>query len=466
MAEFDYDLAIIGAGPGGYVSAIRASQLGLKTVVIEKDKPGGVCGNWGCIPSKSLLSMAETFHSIKSLEAMGVKVDKTSFDYQKVHARSRAASDRSGKGVAGLLKRNKIELLSATATLTSPHELQLTTAEGKRTVTSKNILIASGSSPRVIPGFEFDEQQVLSSTGILAMDKLPESLVILGAGAIGMELAYIMNAFGVKVSVVEMLDRVLPLEDADISKVVESELKKQGITFLTSTKASDLKKSKAGISLQIETKSGQKSKLEAEKILVAVGRSPNSANLGLEKLGIAIEKGFVVTGDYYQTSVKSVFAIGDLIASPLLAHVASKEGEIAVEYIAGHGHEKRLDPSLIPGAVYTEPGVGSFGLTEAKALEQKLDISVYSFPYQGIGKANAIEKAVGLVKIVCDKKTHEILGGHVVGYSATEMIHEILLARKAELLPEDIASMVHAHPTISEGIMEAMRGIEGWAIHV
>jgi len=464
MADQQFDVIIIGAGPGGYVSGIRASQLGLKALVIEKDKPGGVCGNWGCIPSKSLLHQAELFHEIKNLEYMGLKIDISGFDYEKVQQKSRKASDKSGKGVSGLLKKNKVEYLTGNAVVTGPKEV---TVDGKDVYKAKNILVATGSSPRVIPGFEFDEDLVLSSTGILALTKLPKSLIILGAGAIGMEFAYVMNAFGVDVTIIEMMDHILPIEDAEVVKVVEGDFKKSGIKILTSTKASLLKKAKTGITLDIESKDGKKDTLKADKILVAVGRSPNSAGLGLEKLGIKIEKGFIKVGDYYQTDVPGIFAIGDVIASPLLAHVASKEGEIAVEFMAGHTPaEKRLDPDLIPGATYTEPGVGSFGPSEERAQERGIAYNKFVFPYAGAGKTNSIEKPNGLVKILFDPKTKEIISGHVVGYQATELIHEILLAKKAELLPEDIATMVHAHPTISEAVMEAARGVEGWAIHI
>ncbi len=468
MADKKYDVAIIGAGPGGYVAAIRASQLGLKTAVIEKDKAGGVCGNWGCIPSKALLHQAEMFNDISHLEKMGVKVDSSGLDYSKVHAISRKAASKSGKGVEYLLKKNKVDLVSGTAEISGPKEVSVTGGkDGDLKIETKFILIATGSRPREIPGFEFDEEQVLSSTGILSLEKLPKSLLILGAGAIGMEFAYVMSAFGVQVTVVEMMDRLLPLEDAEVSKVMEAEFKKLGVTYHTGVKAGDLKKTKTGVSISAEAKDGKKENLKADKILVAVGRAPNSEGIGLENLGIRTEKGFIKTGDYYQTDIPGVYAIGDVISSPLLAHVASKEGEIAVEHMAGHaGHEKRVDPDEIPGAVYTEPGVGSFGPTEEEAKKRGLNYGSYSFPYNGIGKANAIEKANGLVKIIFDKETHEILGGHVVGYSATELVHEILLAKCTELLPEDLATMIHAHPTISEGIMESMRGVEGWAIHI
>lgn len=464
MAEQDYDLIVIGAGPGGYVAAIRASQLGLKTLVIEKDQPGGICGNWGCVPSKALLHQAELFREIKTLEHMGLKIDTSGFDYLKVQEKSRIAASKSGKGVAGLLKKNKIDYKTGNASISGPKEVSI---DGKEKIKGKNILIATGSRSREIPGFEFDEEQVLSSTGILQLTKLPKSLLILGAGAIGMEFAYVMSSFGVEVTVIEMMDQILPVEDADVAKVVSGEFKKYGVKILTSAKASNLKRSKAGVSLDLEFKDGKKETLKADKILVAVGRAPNSENLGLENLGIKTEKGFIKVGDYYQTDIPGIFAIGDVIASPLLAHVASKEGEIAVEFMAGHAPaEKKLDPDLIPGATFTEPGVGSFGPSEARAKERGLKYKAYSFPYIGAGKTNAIEKPAGLVKILYDPDSKEILAGHVVGYQATELVHELLLAKKAELLPDDIAGMVHAHPTISEAVMEAARGVEGWAIHI
>ncbi len=467
MADNQYDLVVIGAGPGGYVSAIRASQLGLKTAVIEKDKAGGVCGNWGCVPSKALLHQASIFNDISHLEHMGVKVDSSGLQYSRVQALSRKAALKSGKGVEYLLKKNKVDLVFGTGSISVPGEVTVSSKDGTTKIQAKNILVATGSRPREIPGFEFDEDLVLSSTGILGLVKLPKSLLILGAGAIGMEFAYVMNAFGVKVTIVEMMDRLLPLEDGDISTVIQDDFKKRGIEFITGVKAGDLKKTKSSVTISIEDKKGQKDSLKADKILVAVGRAPNSGETGLENLGIRSEKGFIKINDYYQTDIQGVYAIGDVIASPLLAHVASKEGEIAVEHMAGHSsHEKLVDPTHIPGAVYTEPGVGSFGHTEERAREEGLNYGVFSFPYAGIGKAAAIGKPNGLIKLVYDKETREILGGHVVGYCATELVHELLLARKAELLPEDVATMIHAHPTISEGLMEAARGIEGWAIHI
>ena len=468
MSTYTYDLAVIGGGPGGYVAAIRASQLGLKVAVIEKDKLGGICGNWGCIPSKALINQAEAYHAIEALEHMGVKIDVSGLDYSKVQAKSRVAADSSGKGTAYLMKKNKIEVIAGTAVITGANEV---TVNGNQKITAAGILVATGSRPRELPGFEFDEKTVLSSTGILMLTNLPQSLLILGSGAIGMEFAYVMDAFGVDVTVVEMMPRILPVEDHETAAVVEKAFVKRGVKFHVGTKASALKKTAAGVELTIE-KDGKTDVLKAEKILVAVGRVPNTENLGLEKLGVKLDRGFVTVKDYYQTDATTIYAIGDIVPSPLLAHVASKEGEIAVEFLASKlkgtkaPHEKKLDPMLIPGATYCEPQIASFGLTEEKAKEKKIDYKAYSFPFTGNGKAKAVDRTEGLAKVLYDPKTKEILGGHVAGLYATELIHELMLAKKAELLPEDIATMVHAHPTVSEAVMEAARGAEGWAIHI
>ncbi|MCD6234326.1 MAG: dihydrolipoyl dehydrogenase [Candidatus Marinimicrobia bacterium] len=461
MTDYNYDLLIIGSGPGGYVAAIRASQLGMKTAVIEKESPGGVCLNWGCIPSKSLISQAQKFTYLKDLVKMGVRIDASALDYEKVYKKSRLAATKLSKGVEFLLKKNSIELIKGTAEISNKHEITV----GKEKYTAGNILIATGSRPKVIPGLEFDEEGILSSTGALSLKSLPKSILIVGAGAIGVEFAYILSSFGVQVHLVEMLDSILPMEDKDVSDVLLKAFKKNKVKVYTSTKASISDKQKNAYKIKLEHKDGEIEDVETEKILVAVGRTPNSENLGLEKLGIKTYKGFIETGDYYETSVPGIYAIGDVINTPFLAHVASKEGEIAVEHMAGKEDEKRIDPTLIPGAVYTEPQVASFGYTEVKAKEAGLPVKVFAFPYRGAGKAVAVEEPEGLVKFVCHEKTHEILGAHIAGKNATELIHEVLLARKAELLPEDIATMIHAHPTLSEAVMEAARGILEQAIH-
>lgn len=461
MADYDYDLVVIGSGPGGYVAAIRASQLGMSAAVIEKEKPGGVCLNVGCIPSKALIHQAEVFSQIKSLKSMGVGVDTAGFDYEAVYKKSRQAADRLSKGVQALLKKNKVEYVEAEGKLTSAHEVSLSTG---KSISSKFILVATGSSPRSIPGFEIDEELVLSSTGALMQTDLPKRLVILGGGYIGMEFAHIMSSFGAEVTVVEMLDRILPLSDPEVVAVIERDLRRRGVTIHTSTKASKLEKKKGGIVLHAEGPDGAMT-VEADKILVSIGRAPNTVDIGLEDVGVKTDRGFVTVGDYYQTDVPSVYAIGDVVATPQLAHVASKEGEIAVEHMAGHGPEPTIDPDLIPGAVYTEPQIASFGPTEEQAGERGLKFGKATFPYRGAGKSVAIEQSDGLVKILFDEATHEIIAAHIAGGQATELLHELLLAKKSELLPEDIATMIHAHPTLSEAVMEAARAAEGWAIH-
>ena len=462
MAEYDYDLVVIGAGPGGYVAAIRANQLGLSVAVIEREAPGGVCLNWGCIPSKALINQAEKVHAARSLTKVGATVDLDTIDYTMVHKKSRDIAGKLSKSVRALLKRNKVAYLEGNATLRSAHEVIV---DGKKTVRGRNILIATGSHPRQIPGFEFDGKKILSSRDILGLATLPKKLVILGAGAIGMEFAYVMSTFGVGVTVVEMLDQVMPLEDADSATVVAKAFKRYGVTLHTSTKALNVETKGKGVAVTVEKAGGAQEVLAADLLLVAVGRAPNSEGLGLEKVGITTDRGFVTVGEYYQTSVEGVYAIGDVVATPLLAHVASKEGEIAVEHMVGHVTDSRIDPNLIPSAVYCEPEVGSFGLNERSAKERGVAYKSATFPYRGAGKSVAVEKSEGFVKILYAPDTKEILGAHVVGHNATELIHELLLAKNAELLPQDIATMIHAHPTLSEAVMEGARTVEGWVIH-
>jgi len=464
MADSKTDIAIIGAGPGGYVAAIRAAQLGLSVTVVEMDTPGGVCLNWGCIPSKNLIQQAEEFHTLHAMEKLGVKVDRSGLDYGAVHANSRAAASALAGGVSGLLRKNKVKVVKGRARLAGPGKVAV---EGGETLTAKNILIATGSRPMEIKGFEFDEKQVLSSTGILDLKKLPKSLVILGGGAIGCEFAYVMSAFGVAVTLVEMVDHLLPTEDYECAAVLEQSFKQAGITVHTGTRATGMTRSSRSVAVSLTTPEGDV-EVKAEKALVVFGRRPNTEDLGLETVGVKTdERGFIPVGDYCQTSAKGVFAIGDITSTPLLAHVASREGEIAVEYIAGHTPAmKQVDPADVPSAIYCEPQVAGFGLREDEAKSKGLAIKKSVFPYRGIGKAVAVGRPEGLVKLIADPDTGELLGGHVVGLNATEILHEILLAKTAELLPEDITRMIHAHPTLSEGVMEAALGLEGAPIHM
>lgn len=466
MSQIEADLAILGSGPGGYVAAIRAAQLGMKVAIIEKEKLGGVCLNVGCIPSKSLIHQAEIFNHAKESEKMGIKLDLSGFDYTKVFKKSRSAADRLSKGVAFLMKKNEIQVVEGTGKLTAPDTIEVEGEDGTQTVKASKILVATGSRPRELSGFEFDEKQVLSSTGALMLEEVPKKLVILGAGAIGCEFAHVMSSFGSQVTLVEMLPQILPNEDPDTAKVLFENFKKRKIDIRTKTKATALKKTKSSVTVSLENEKGEAEDIKADKILVVVGRVPNTEGIGLEDLGVATEKGFIQVGDYYATNVDGVFAIGDVTSSPLLAHVASKEGEIAVEHMAGKNPEKFIDPDAIPSAVYTEPEVASFGLTKEKAVLKGFDAAEAQFPYRGAGKAVATESAEGMVKIVYDKGTSEILGAHIGGSRATEILHEVLVAKNAELLPADLAHTIHAHPTISETVLEAVKEIEGGAIHI
>ncbi|MDO9516020.1 MAG: dihydrolipoyl dehydrogenase [Syntrophales bacterium] len=458
MAKTDeYDVIIIGAGPGGHVAGIRAGQLGMKACVIERDTLGGVCLNWGCIPTKNLIHQAGVFHSHLELEEMGCAVDAGRFDYGYVYNRSREAVRTLVAGVEYLLKKNKVEHIRATAKIVSESTVVL---DGTAEISGKNIIIATGSRPLQIEGFEFDEEQILSSTGILSLKKLPESLIILGGGAIGCEFAYIMNRFGVRVHLVEMERHILPGEDARVAAVLERSFKESGIEVITGARANALKKTSGKVTALLTEEKGDSKEIAAQKALCVFGRTPNTDDIGLENIGLKTEKGFIPVGDYYRTEAPGVYAVGNVVKTPLLAHVASREGEIAVEHIAGRGPQPRIDPDTIPSAVYCEPQVASFGLREEVAKEKKIPYRKVMLPYRGIGKAVAIGKTDGMIKTLHDPETREILGAHIVGHDATELIHEILLAKTAGLLPKDIAGMIHAHPTLSEGIMEQMRAAD------
>ena len=457
-----YDVAIIGAGPGGYVAAIRAAQLGLKTCLIEKDRPGGVCLNWGCIPSKNLIHQAGIFSSHTELQEMGLSVDAKGFKYSRVQKKSRQAVDRLVNGIAFLLKKNKLDLVQGSARITSKNTVKM---DDGSEIQARHLLIATGSRPMQIPGFECDEKQTLSSTGILSLTKLPKNLIILGGGAIGCEFAYVMNAFGVAVTIVEMMDHLLPFEDEEVVAVLQEAFQEKGIQVMTGTRALSLEKSAKKVVVTVETPDGESQTLEAEKTLIVFGRTPNTDEIGLENIGIETEKGYIPVGDFCQTNVQGVFAIGDVVATPLLAHVASREGEIAVEFIAGKNPEPSIDISAVPSAIYCEPQVASFGLREDQAQSQGIAYHKSLFPYHGVGKAVAVGKTQGLVKLLTDPETDEILGVHMVGHDATELIHELLLAKVSELLPEDISLMIHAHPTLSELNAEGIRAVHGQAIH-
>ncbi|HTX71440.1 MAG TPA: dihydrolipoyl dehydrogenase [Rectinemataceae bacterium] len=469
MPDTSYDLVVIGSGPGGYVAAIRAAQLGLKVAIVEREALGGVCLNVGCIPSKALIHSASLFREGKAaLEAAGAKVDLSGFDYAAVWRGSRKAADRLSKGVGFLLKKNGVEVLKGEAKLEGPRQVGVT---GIGRVDAAAIILATGSRPKTVPGFEFDEATVLSSTGALMADSLPRRLIVLGAGAIGMETAFVMNAFGVDVTVVELMERVLPLEDAESAALVAKEFQRRGVKLLTGMKASRLERGASGVVLALSDREGAESSVEADRILVAIGRTPNTEGLGLEEIGIRLERGFVPVGAWQETQVAGVYAIGDIVSTPLLAHVASKEGEIAAERIAQllkegpAPAETHVDPLLVPNAVYCEPELASFGLSEERAIAAGRPHRVARFPYRGVGKAVATERPDGQAKLVLDPATGAILGASIVGAEATELVHELLVAARAELRLEDLADAIHAHPTLSELVMETARAGLGRAIH-
>ncbi|MBI4551079.1 MAG: dihydrolipoyl dehydrogenase [Candidatus Latescibacteria bacterium] len=460
-----YDVAIIGGGPGGYVAAIRAAQLGLKPVVIERERVGGVCLNWGCIPTKALLRNAELALLMQRREEFGISCDNLRFDLKKAVARSRKAADQLSKGIEFLLKKHTIPVIPGSGRLRSASIVEVTDANGKAVneIHAKSIIIATGSQSKRIPPVPVDGTRIITSTEAMLLERVPASLTIIGGGAIGVEFAYFYAAYGTKVTIVEMLPALLPLEDADISQALARAFGKIGITVMTGARVERAEASKDGTAVTVSV-NGKSETIRGEIILLAIGRDPNSQDLGLEALGVATERGFITVDDGYQTTVPGVYAIGDVTGPPLLAHVASAEGIVLVERLAG------LDPAPIdydniPNCVYCQPQVASVGLTEADAAKRGA-IKVFKMPFRASGKAVALGETEGMVKLIADAKYGEILGAHLIGPEATELIAEICTARTLETTVAEIRRTVHAHPTLSEMIMEAAAGIDGEAIHI
>ena len=463
MAE-KYDVVVLGAGPGGYVAAIRAAQLGLKTAVVEKQYMGGVCLNIGCIPTKALLKNAEVAHTLQHrAKEFGFSFDNLKLDYGVAFKRSRQVSDRLVKGVGFLMKKNKIDVYDGTGTLTGPTTMSVRLNDGQEaTLEAKNVIIATGARPRPFPGVDFDDEKVISYIPAILAENPPQSVVIIGGGAIGVEFAYMWVNYGVDVTILEMMPHLLPNEEPEVSDVLEKAYKKLGVKFQTNAKVTGIEKTDKGVRVSVEGGDA----LEAEVCLVAINFAPNTEGIGLEAAGVKLtERKNIVIDDGMRTNVPNIYAIGDVATDYRLAHIASAMGIVAAETIAGHP-TVTLDYRMLPRCTYSQPQVASFGYTEAGAREAGYEVNVGTFPFVANGKALGLGDRDGFVKIIADAKYGEILGAHLVGPDVTELLPELTLAHNNELTAEEIARNVHAHPTLSEALMEAAHGVEGEAIHI
>ncbi|MGH9442458.1 MAG: dihydrolipoyl dehydrogenase [Thermoanaerobaculia bacterium] len=464
----NYDLVVIGSGPGGYVAAIRAAQLGMTAAIVEKDPAlGGVCTLRGCIPTKALLHSADLLESARTGGDVGVVAKEVRLDMAGAMKHKAKVVRQSSNGIAYLMKKNKIDVVTGFGSLKDPRTVSVADAAGNETsIGAKFVLVATGSNPRQLPIAATDHQTILDSDSILELKDVPKSLIVIGSGAVGVEFASMFARFGSKVTIVEMLPRLVPVEDEEISKELAASFRKQGIVSLVDTKVESIAKTDGGVEVLARTPNGKTETLRAEKLLVAVGRKPLSENIGLEKLGIATERGYIRIDAHCRTNVPSVFAIGDVVPTPWLAHVASAEGVVAVETMAG-AETYPLNYDQIPGCTYCHPEIGSIGLSEAKARERGHDVVVGKFPFSAIGKARVLNDTEGFAKIVSDKKYGEVLGVHVIGPSATELIAEAGAAMKLEATAQDLVRTVHAHPTLAEAIHEASEAAaNGHAIHI
>lgn len=464
MADQMYDVTIIGGGPGGYVAAIRAAQLGLKVALVEKERLGGVCLNWGCIPTKALLRNAEVISLLAEGKEFGFTITSFQADFGAAVDRSRQVAERLVRGVEVLMRENGIEVVAGTGALRSADVVEVSLSDGgTRLLHTRNVILATGGRARTVPGIVPDGERILTSRQAIVLRERPASVIVVGAGPIGMEFAHIWQAYGAQVTVVEMLPRLLPLEDEEISAVVERAFRRRKVKFLTSTRVEGMDLAGDGVRVRLADKKGEQT-LEAERVLIAIGVRPNSENLGLEQLGVRLERGHVVVDDRMRTNVAGIYAIGDLTGKLALAHVASAQGIVAAEAIAGVA-TRALDYEAMPRCTYCQPQVASFGLTEAQAVERGHKVKVGKFFFLANGKALALAERDGFVKIVADETSGEILGAHLVGPEVTELLPELVLARAWELTPEEVARSVHAHPTLSEVLMEAAHGVFGRPIH-
>jgi len=465
MAE-QRDLVIIGSGPGGYVAAIRAAQLGLKVSVVEKDpKFGGTCLHRGCIPTKALLRTAGMLDEIRSAERFGIEVASPSLDLEKAQAFKQQVVDKSAKGIEYLFKKYGVEGVRGRGRLVGSHEVELAGEGGTTTFEARHILIATGSIPRQLPFLPTDGKRVLSSDDLLEVSNVPSSLVVLGAGAVGCEFASIFNSFGTEVVLVEMLPRVLPLEDEEISRQLQRSLKKRGIKIHTGSRLKDAVLTDSGLEIEIDREDGGGKSLTAEALLMAVGRAPVTSDLGLEALGIRLNRGYVEVNELMQTDVPHIYAIGDVVDTPWLAHVASAEGILVAEHLAGR-HVRPIDYDRIPAVTYCEPEVASVGLTEAQAIERGYEVTTGKFPFTALAKAAIEGHTEGFVKIVRETRYDELLGVHIIGRHATDLIAEACIALQVESTTEELFRTIHAHPTLSEAVAEAAHAAVGHAIHI
>jgi dihydrolipoamide dehydrogenase len=468
-----FDLIVIGGGPGGYVAAIRAAQLGQKVAVVEREALGGVCLNWGCIPTKALLRNAEVINLLGQGGDFGFKIGDLTVDYAPAQKRSRQVSDRLVKGVGFLFRKNNITHVAGTGELVGPKQVKV--MPSGQLLEAKSIIIATGARARSLPGMKIDGQRIITSREALELTVVPKRLVVVGAGAIGMEFAYLFRSYGADVTVIEMLPHVLPLEDDETAAEVAKAFKRRGIVALVNTRTeavdvADAGASDAGVTVRVKDQgTGQEQAIPADVVLVAIGVAPNSEGIGLETAGVATDKrGFIVVDEYLRTNVPGIYAIGDVTGKLLLAHVASAQGIVAAEHIAGHETRpiREADYAFMPRATYCHPQVASIGYTEAQAKEKGYEVKIGKFPFIANGKALGLNERDGFVKIIADARYGEILGAHLVGPEVTELLPELALAHTWELTTEEIARTVHAHPTLSEALMEAAHAVEGHPIHI
>src|SRR5262245_34547879 len=457
-----YDLAVVGAGPGGYVAAIRAAQLGLQTVVVERDRPGGVCGNWGCIPSKAILSDAALFAEMKTASKRGLFAENVRVDYARVIARSREVADRQATGVEVLFKEDGIAYVPGTAWL-----VRGGVVVGSERLDARHVLVATGSGERTLPGLAVDGEVIVTSREALEVSRLPASAVVIGGGAVGVEFAYVWGTFGARVTVVEMAETLLPGMDADLGRELERAFKRQGIEVLTGHRYAAFARTRDGARVTVEATGETRRDIEAACVLVAVGRAPLSEDLGLDAVGVRTERGFVVVDANMRTGADGVYAIGDVVGPLLLAHAASEQGVVAVETIAGKRRDgDGLDPANVPACIYCQPEVAAVGLTESDARERGYDVRVGKFPFRALGRAMAAGHTDGFVKVVTEGRYGAVLGVHMIGAGVTDLIAEAGLARTMEATAEDVIATVHAHPTMAEALREAVLVAAGRGVNV